>query len=80
MSGIVIIKKRKATNSTVERSNFVKKKRVGSISCVVVTGRIEQHRCSANRGIVISGDTRPRTGGEGQRSSANTGVEAGITG
>src|SRR6266496_3493281 len=69
-----VVKERKGADSVIIRAVVVEEKRIGSNGHVLCAAGIEQHRCSANCGILI----RPGSG-EGQRSSANTGVEAGVT-
>ena len=72
----VIIIERKAADSSVVAGDGVADERIRSNGRVATAAEVEDHRCSANCGILA----RPGTAVEGQRSSANTGVEAGVTG
>ena len=64
-----IVHERKVTGGSVGVTAVVKDKRASSNGGVLCAGDVEQERCSANCGIGIGVV-------EGQRSSANTGVEA----
>ncbi len=70
-----IIIERKRADSTVVPTGVVIDECVSSNGRVLKAGRVEQHRRGAKCGIRI----RPGTG-EGQRSSAKTGVEIGVAG
>ena len=67
-----VVKKRKGAESIVAVAAYVVGKRPVSAGRIVRAVAVEQHRSSANCGI-----GNRRGSGEGQRSSANTGVEAG---
>ena len=75
-SARVIIIERKAADSIVVAGDGVEDERISSNGRVATAAEVEDHRCSANCGILA----RPGTAVEGQRSSTNTGVEAGVTG
>ena len=72
----VIIIEHKGADTIVEADVEAVDERVTSNGYVATAAEVQDHRCSANCGILA----RAETAIEGQRSSANRGVEAGVTG